>query len=136
MIYWYDSLYMDEIVKKNIKKCKKNIEEGCRQESGPGRRFLKNKCLFGKGYFVLVLANNGKNLFEIMNTNQMFFRYYGGKKLYVLGVARDFEGAVEIFRYIMTKGYEADREFDPRQVFTKDRFVSAGKPQSAKGNRR
>lgn len=118
MIYWYDSLYMDGTVRKNVKKCKKNIEQG--------GRFFRNRCFSGKGYFVVALANNGKNLFEIMNTNQMFFRYYESKKLYVLGVAGDFEGAVEIFRYIMTKGYEEDREFDPRQVFTKDRFVSAG----------
>lgn len=127
MIYWYDSLYMDGAVRKNVRKCKKSIEQGCRRESGRGGRLFGNRCFAGKGYFVVALANNGENLFEIMNTNQMFFRYYESKKLYVLGVARDFEGAVEIFRYIMTKGYREDREFDPRRVFTKDRFVSAEK---------
>lgn len=127
MIYWYDSLYMDDIVKKHEKKCRKSIEQSCRSQDAQGHRFFRRRCFLSKGYFVVALANNGKNLFEIMNTNQMFFRYYGGKKIYVLGVAGDFEGAVEIFRYIMTKGYEADREFDPRRVFTKDRFVSTGK---------
>ena len=115
MIFWYDSLYMDDTVKKKEKKCRKIIEKGC-----------KSKRLFGMGYFVVILANNAENLFEIMNTKQMFFRYYGCGHLYVLGVAKDYAGAVEIFRYIMTKGYEADSGFDPRSVFTKDRFVSTG----------
>lgn len=115
MIFWYDSLYMDDAVRKNEKKCRKIIE----------RRSMWQKLPFKKSYFVLILANNGKNLFEIMNTNQMFFRYYGYTNLYILGVARDYDGAVEILRHIMTKGYEKNSAFNPRAVFQKSRFTPA-----------
>lgn len=121
MIFWYDSLYMDDAVRRKEKKCRKIIEEEAKSVTS------WYKLLFKKSYFIVTLAHNGENLFEIMNTNQMFFRYYGGKGLYILGVAKDYDGAVEIFRYIMTKGYGADRSFDPREVFTKDKFVCAGK---------
>ncbi len=116
MIFWYDRLYMDDAVRKNEKKCRKIIE----------RRSMWQNLPWKKSYFVLVLANNGENLFEIMNTNQMFFRYYGYTNLYIIGVAGNYEGAVEILRYIMTKGYEKDAAYNPRSVFTRGRFVPAG----------
>ena len=53
MIYWYQNLYMDETVEKNPKRCKKRVEK---------RRPWK------KSYVVLTLAQNDKNLFEIMQT--------------------------------------------------------------------
>lgn len=116
MIFWYDSLYMDDAVRKSEKKFRKIIE----------RRSVWQNLPWKKSYFVLILANNGENLFEIMNTNQMFFRYYGYTNLYIVGVAGDYEGAVEILRRIMTKGYERDSAFNPRTVFKRSRFVSAG----------
>lgn len=58
MIYWYQNLYMDETVEKNPKRCKKRVEK---------RRPWK------KSYVVLTLAQNDKNLFEIMQTRQLFF---------------------------------------------------------------
>lgn len=115
MIFWYDELYMDEAVRKNEKKCKRVVESRNKWQVLPWK----------KSYFVIVLASNEENLFEIMNTNQMFFRYYEYKNLYILGVAKKYESAVEIFQNIMTEGYGADQSFDPRTVFTKDRFVQA-----------
>ena len=61
MIYWYQNLYMDETVEKNPKRCKKRVEK---------RRPWK------KSYVVLTLAQNDKNLFEIMQTRQLFFHRY------------------------------------------------------------
>lgn len=121
MIFWYDSLYMDDAVRRKEKKCRKIIEKEAKSTAA------WYKLLFKKSYFIVALAHNGENLFEIMNTNQMFFRYYGGTGLYILGVAKDYDGAVEIFRYIVTKGYGSDHSFDPRKMFTKDKFVCAGK---------
>ena len=57
MIYWYQNLYMDETVEKNPKRCKKRVEK---------RRPWK------KSYVVLTLAQNDKNLFEIMQTPVVF----------------------------------------------------------------
>ena len=78
--------------------------------------------LFQLHFYLLVLANNQENLFEIVNTNQMFFRYYEYTDVYVVGIAKNYDGAVEILRRIMTEGYGADQAFDPRSVFTRNRF--------------
>ena len=67
MIYWYQNLYMDETVEKNPKRCKKRVEK---------RRPWK------KSYVVLTLAQNDKNLFEIMQTRQLFFRRYRHVDMY------------------------------------------------------
>lgn len=115
MIFWYDHLYMDEAVSKHEKKCKKIVESRNKWQMLPWK----------KSYFIITLANNKENLFEIMNTSQMFFRYYEYTNVYILGVAKKYESAVEIFQNIMTEGYGEDSAFDPRSVFTKDRFVSS-----------
>lgn len=115
MIFWYDNLYMDDAVRKQEKECKKIIE----------KRSVWQKLPWKKNYYVIVLASNEKNLFEIMNTDQMFFRYYGYKDLYILGVAEKYEGAVEILRGIMVEGYDREPEFDPRQKFARNHFFTA-----------
>ncbi len=120
MIFWYDSLYMDDTVRKNEKKCRKIIEKRIASQ-----KMWENAAPWKKNYYVITLANNRDNLFEIMNTNQMFFRYYGYRNLYILGVSGDYDSALEILTLIMLRGYEADDGFDPRKVFTKDRFLPA-----------
>ena len=72
MIFWYKDLYMDEKVRKQEKKCKKIIEE----------RSIFQKLPWKKSFYIITLAENEKNLFEIMNTDQLFFKYYGQKELY------------------------------------------------------
>ena len=72
MIYWYQNLYMDETVEKNPKRCKKRVEK---------RRPWK------KSYVVLTLAQNDKNLFEIMQTRQLFFHRYRHVDMYVVAVS-------------------------------------------------
>lgn len=105
MIYWYDHLYTDEAVRRKEQNYKKAVEEK-----------IKKSC------YLLVLANNEENLFEIVNTNQMFFRYYEYTNVYIVGIAKKYDGAVEILQRIMTEGYGTDLAFDPRSVFTKNRF--------------
>ena len=84
MIFWYKDLYMDEKVRKQEKKCKKIIEE----------RSIFQKLPWKKSFYIITLAENEKNLFEIMNTDQLFFKYYGQKELYVIGVTSDYDAAV------------------------------------------
>ena len=83
MIYWYQNLYMDETVEKNPKRCKKRVEK---------RRPWK------KSYVVLTLAQNDKNLFEIMQTRQLFFRRYRHVDMYVVALTSDYDAAVEILQ--------------------------------------
>lgn len=112
MIFWFNGLYMDESVRKNEKKCREIIE----------RRSKWQKLPWKKSYYIIMLANNRENLFEIMNTSEMFFRYYGYTDIYIIGVSRHYKGAVEMLRRIMTEGYRKDTGFDPRQLFQRERF--------------
>ncbi len=115
MIFWLDDLYMDDTVRKKGKKYKQIIE----------KRSFWQKLPWKRSFYLITLANNGDNLFEILNTDQMFFRYYEYHKLYVVGVAANYDSAVEILRKIMTEGYKETPSFDPRKHFTKDRFAAA-----------
>ena len=102
MIYWYQNLYMDETVEKNPKRCKKS-------------------------YVVLTLAQNDKNLFEIMQTRQLFFRRYRHVDMYVVALTSDYDAAVEILQQILEKGYRENPEYNPRNVFAKKEFYPGRK---------
>nr|MBP3598663.1 hypothetical protein [Eubacterium sp.] len=122
MIFWYEELYMDSYVVKNEKKCKKIIEERCCYKKDLKKKWKENLAPWNTNYELLVLANNKNNLFEIINTKQMFFSYYSMSDIYVVGVAKHYEGAVEILRQIMESGYRKDDHYDPRVQFTKEHF--------------
>lgn len=107
MIYWYRNLYMDDAVAKHPERCKKRVER---------RRPWK------KSYVALTLASNEKNLFEIMETRQLFFRRYNHFDLYVIGLASSYENAVEILQKILERGYSLDSSFQPREHFKKEDF--------------
>lgn len=107
MIYWYKNLYMDDKVKKNPKRCKKRVER---------RRPWK------KSYVAITLASNEKNLFEIMETRQLFFRRYRFVDFYILGLTADYDAAVEILQRILENGYRENEDYDPRVQFRKKDF--------------
>jgi len=112
MIFWYKDLYMDETVRKKEKTCKKIIEE----------RSVFQKLPWKKSFYIITLAENEKNIFEIMNTDQLFFKYYGQKELYVIGIASGYDEAVDIVENILCKGYTSSEEFSPRELFDKNDF--------------
>lgn len=107
MILWYRSLYMDEEVKKHPAKCKKRVSR---------RR------LWPKSYYALLLAENPDNLFEIIDTRQLFFRRYGYLDMYVVGLATDYSGAVALLQQILEEIWQADASFSPRKYFDRDDF--------------
>jgi len=107
MIYWYRDLYMDEKVAKHPEHCKKQVEA---------------KRLWKKSYVAVTLAVNEENLFEIMETRQLFFRRYANMDLYVVGLASSYQKAVEMLQKMMEKGYRSDPLFEPRKLFPKENF--------------
>ena len=109
MIYWYRDLYMDDKVAANPERCKRRVER---------RRPWK------KNYVAVTLASNEKNLFEIMETRQLFFRRFTYLDLYVVGLASTYDKAVELLQKILVEGYEADAAFQPRECFGKEDFIS------------
>lgn len=86
MICWYRDLYMDEIVRKNLKKCKKRVEK---------RRPWK------KNYYAITLASNPENLFDIIGTREMFFRRYSYMNVFVVGLAASKEEAIKLLQEIL-----------------------------------
>ncbi len=127
MIFWYEHLYLQQELVKDEEKCKKIIWERCRHKKGIVKKVKENLAPWKENYELLIVANNPDNLFEIINTNQMFFRHYERQDIYVIGIAKSYAGAVEMVRQIMTKGYGDDLSFEPRELFRKEYFVEASK---------
>lgn len=107
MILWYRGLYMDEEVKKHPEKCKKRVSR---------RRPWK------KSYYALLLAENPDNLFEIIDTRQLFFRRYHYLDMYVVGLAAHYSEAVVLLQQILEEIWHADASFAPREYFDRNDF--------------
>ncbi len=112
MIYWYRNLWMDDTVAKHPKRCKRRVES---------RRPWK------KSYYVLMLAVNEKNLFEIVETRQLFFRRYNNIDCYVIALTKNYNNAVDILSCFLEREYCRDPFFQPRDYFRKPDFVKAKK---------
>jgi hypothetical protein len=108
---------MDDFVRKKEKMCRQTIEKRSACRKRKWKTWLSRK-----HYFMITLAQNKENLFEIVNTKEMFFRYYGHTDIYIVGVSKDYDGAVEILTQILTKGYDTTPDYNPRNVFTKEKF--------------
>lgn len=117
MIYWYRDLYMDEKVAKNPERCKRRVAR---------RRPWK------KSYVAVTLAANEKNLFEIMETRQLFFRRYAYLDLFVVGLAENYENAVGLLQQILEMGYQRDPAFSPRSYFQKEDFTVSVKERNSR----
>lgn len=107
MIYWYPDLYMDERVAKHPKKCKRRVAR---------RRPWK------KNYVAITLAANEKNLFEIMETRQLFFRRYAYLDMYVVGLASNQEAARGLLQQIVEDMWSEDTFCHPRDYFKRSKF--------------
>lgn len=107
MIYWYSDLYMDEKVKKNPEKCKKSV---------------MNRRLFRKSYTAIVLAMNEKNLFEIIETRELFFRRYSYLDIYVVGLASNKDEALSLLQQLLLEVWKEDSFASPRKYFDKNCF--------------
>lgn len=112
MIYWYQDLYMDDKVAKNPERCKKCVER---------RRPWKKK------YVAVILAVNDENLFEIIDTRQLFFRRFSYMDLYVVGLTSTYDKALELLQKMLVEGYQSDPSVRPRDRFDKKDFIRSGK---------
>lgn len=72
MIKWCEKLYMDEEVAKKPEKWKKKVE--------------KSKITID--LYCVCVASNPDNLFDIMNCNEMLFRYYRQRNITIMGLAK------------------------------------------------
>ena len=95
MVRWCESLYFDHGVGKNIKKVKKQIEKGTIQLS----------------IYCICIAQNPKNLFDILNANELLFKYYRRKEIKIIGLASSRAAAKEMLVEIVGEMYQNTSSF-------------------------
>ena len=101
MIKWYPELYLDEKAKKKEVKLKNKIEKG--------KPVLEVYCI--------CLALNPDNLFDIINVNELLFRYYRNKRLAIIGLAYGRASAVKLIERIALDIYHNTDNFEPEIFF-------------------
>lgn len=116
MIHWYNNLYMDQKIRENPKRCKHHVER-C---AGSLKRSLSK---FWRSYYAIALPSNEKNLFDIMETRQLFFRRYAYLDLYIVGLAKNYDSALELLQQILMETAGQDGELQFRNRFDKSDFT-------------
>lgn len=102
MIKWSNQLYFDDSIKKKPDKWKKRVEDGKLSHS----------------LFCICLASNEKNLFDIMNSNELFFRHYKKNDLYIAGLAKTREDAIDLLQDMLEDIYRETGDIKVREYFT------------------
>lgn len=115
MLHWYRDLYRDAHVQKKTRQSKKRVEM-CH------RSFRQSLCFWKQDYYVIMLAQNPEDLFEIIETRQLFFRRYQYMDLYVVGLAVTKADAFRLMKDILVDVWEKDQEFRVRNYFDKEDF--------------
>ncbi len=101
MIKWYPDLYLDEMAKKKEAKWKNKIEKG--------KPMLEVYCI--------CIALNPDNLFDIINVNELMFRYYKQKNLAIIGLAYGRTSALKLVEKIALDIYQKTDNFEPKVFF-------------------
>jgi hypothetical protein len=104
MIKWYHNLYMDEKVKKKQNKYIQALE--------------KSKFTFG--LYCIAFASNDKNLFDIIETNELLFEHYKRNDIYIIGLAKGKDSAIELAESLLLEVYECTGNFKIREYFKFD----------------
>lgn len=106
MIRWYNYLYLDKLANKKLKQVKKRMESG--------------KVM--KGVYCITLPQNGDNLFEIIQTNQLIYPYYKSKEIYVLGLAYGKDSAIDLLTEMVMDILDNTDDFDGKNYYKLDDF--------------
>ena len=101
MVKWCDKLYMDDKIKKKPYKWRKRLE----QEK------------LSYELYCVALASNPKNLLDIIDCNELLFRYYKRKSLCVVGLAGSRESAVLLVQTMIEDIYKETGGVDVRAYF-------------------
>lgn len=101
MIKWCDKLYMDETIKKRPVKWKKKLE----QEK------------ISYELYCIALASNQNNLLDIINCNELLFRYYKQQDIRIVGLAKSRERAILLVQEMLGDIYQETGNLDVRSYF-------------------
>ncbi|MEG1458748.1 MAG: hypothetical protein RSB37_09950 [Acetivibrio sp.] len=102
MIRWSNELYLDESIRKNPEKWKQKVEGG----------------KLPLNVYCICLASNEHNLFDILNGNELFFRYYRTRDLYIAGLAKTQEDALDLLQDMIEDMYQKTGDIKVNEYFT------------------
>jgi hypothetical protein len=98
---WYDNLYVGE----SIGKKKDKVIRKIRQNAGQ------------IGIYVISIASNKSNLLDIIPATDLLFKAYPKKQIFVLGIAKGYDEAVEVAASIIDEVYRNTGDFSVRSYF-------------------
>ena len=77
--------------------------------------------------YVIALASNPKNLFDIIPAWELMQKHYPKQKLMIIGLAWGWNEAVDVVKQIVTEVYENTGGFDIRNYLSSKSTESRGK---------
>lgn len=98
---WHEDLYSGESIKPRIKKVRWKIIHSAGQIH----------------VYVITLASNEQNLLDIIPSRELLQKHYPKKGLYIVGLAGNYEEALELAGCIVSDVYKATGGFNIRKYF-------------------
>lgn len=99
---WHENLYVGESIVHKTNKIKWKICHNAGQLS----------------IYVIALASNEQNLLDIIPARELMQKGYPKQKLYIVGLAKGYEEAVEVAASIVDEVYQATGSFAVRSYLT------------------
>lgn len=72
---------------------------------------------FTFGLYCIAFASNEKNLFDIVETNELLFEHYKRNQIYIIGLTKGKENAVELTQNLLLEVYQNTGDFKVREYF-------------------
>lgn len=109
---WYKYLYVDEAIVRKQEKIKWKIRHNAGQLN----------------VYVVSLSNGESNLLEIISTLELMQKHYPKKGMFVVGLAKGYENALELAAGIVMDVFEKTGEFNVKEYLRAMHFADAGGP--------
>ncbi len=109
---WYQELYAGESIKEKTDKIKWKIKHNAGQLQ----------------IYVITLASNPQNLMDIIPAWELMQKHYPKKNIWIVGLAKGYNEAVEVVIRILMEVYEHTGAFGVREYLVNKTAESRGKP--------
>lgn len=101
MIRWYESLYLDSVTEKKVKRIKHRLE----------------KKKVSAQVYCIALAINEADLFDIYRSNELLFSYYQRRDIKIVGLASSKDNAITMVGDIVNDMYQELGKIDKKAFF-------------------
>ncbi|NLZ83857.1 MAG: hypothetical protein GX915_09345 [Clostridiales bacterium] len=102
MINWSPKLYVGDKLNSKMDKTIKSIDN--------------RKVTYG--IYCITFASNPDNLFDIINANELRFPHYQRSDVYIIGLTKGREEALDMVEDLLMEVYQNTGEFKVREYFT------------------